>query len=465
MNENRKVWVRRAFKILDRDGNGIITLSEIKQLYNAKMHPDVKAGKRTEDDVLLEFLETFETHHNVLMGKEADGQVTAEEFEEYYNNVSASIDTDEYFALMMKSAWKLDEYSKTYGRGWKGEEETKAPKGSPPKSLRSPKKESAAGAEAKPTSAGSKATSSPHTKKPAVEKLRKALAKRGARGILGLARQFKIADSDGSKQLSLEEFSQIIKDYRIHIEDKEISTLFSLFDKDKNGSISYDEFLRCVRGEMNAFRRGLVELAFKKLDKDGSGEIDIHDLKGVYDAKNHPDVKSGKKTEDQVLGDFLETFEMHMNLGGGVNNQTITKEEFLEYYNNVSASIDDDKYFELVIVNAWKLNGQTASKGGWSESYSKGRPTTSQGAPYGTSAEPTNYSTSLRPQQKRAAGEEDKQPAAGYPSRPKGTSPAKTQTTSYTDKELVEAFRQTLISRGTRGLLSIQRSFRVSRYS
>ena len=28
----------------------------------------------------------------------------------------------------------------------------------------------------------------------------------------------------------------------------------------------------------------------------------------------HPDVKSGKKTEDDVLGEFLDTFELHYSL-------------------------------------------------------------------------------------------------------------------------------------------------------
>ena len=37
-----------------------------------------------------------------------DHIVTKEEFEEYYNNVSSSIDLDEYFAVMMTNAWNLD---------------------------------------------------------------------------------------------------------------------------------------------------------------------------------------------------------------------------------------------------------------------------------------------------------------------------------------------------------------------
>jgi Ca2+-binding EF-hand superfamily protein len=60
---------------------------------------------------------------------------------------------------------------------------------------------------------------------------------------------------------------------------------------------------------MNKFRQQIVRTAFKKIDKDGSGILDINDIKGVYNASRHPDVKSGKKTEDEVLGEFLETFE------------------------------------------------------------------------------------------------------------------------------------------------------------
>ena len=40
----------------------------------------------------------------------------------------------------------------------------------------------------------------------------------------------------------------------------------------------------------------------------------MNDIRGVYNAKNHPDVKSGKKTEDDILGEFLDTFEIHFAL-------------------------------------------------------------------------------------------------------------------------------------------------------
>jgi hypothetical protein len=94
---------------------------------------------------------------------------------------------------------------------------------------------------------------------------------------------------------------------------------------------------------MNSFRKNIVLGAFKKLDRDGSGIIELNDIKGVYSAGSHPEVRSGKKTEDEVLGEFLETFELHHSLnGGGIRDRKVTQEEFIEYYNNVSASIDND---------------------------------------------------------------------------------------------------------------------------
>lgn len=60
MNDRRKALVSRAFKAIDRDGSGTLDQSDIKQSYNAKKHPDVLARKRTEDEILSEFLDTFE---------------------------------------------------------------------------------------------------------------------------------------------------------------------------------------------------------------------------------------------------------------------------------------------------------------------------------------------------------------------------------------------------------------------
>jgi hypothetical protein len=65
---------------------------------------------------------------------------------------------------------------------------------------------------------------------------------------------------------------------------------------------------------MNNFRRNLAEKAFRIMDKDKSGTLNIEDIKGVYNGKKHPDVIAGKKTEEEILGEFLDTFELHYSL-------------------------------------------------------------------------------------------------------------------------------------------------------
>ena len=104
------------------------------------------------------------------------------------------------------------------------------------------------------------------------------------------------------------------------------------------------------------------------MDKDKSGKVDINDIRQSYNAKQHPDVKSGKKTEDEILGEFLDTFEDHfcdMKGHEDARDGVITMDEWLEYYNNVSMSIDDDEYFALMMNNAWNLDGKKVTKKGW----------------------------------------------------------------------------------------------------
>ena len=55
-----------------------------------------------------------------MICKQKDSKITLEEFIEYYNNISMSIDDDEYFEVMMTNAYNLDN-KPNYGKGWKGD--------------------------------------------------------------------------------------------------------------------------------------------------------------------------------------------------------------------------------------------------------------------------------------------------------------------------------------------------------
>lgn len=98
----RLEMVECAFKILDKDGSKIIDASDLAAVYDASQHPDVAEGKKTTAQVTTEFLKGFEG------GTTKDGRISRDEFVKYYEDLGASIPSDEYFVEMMKSCWKLD---------------------------------------------------------------------------------------------------------------------------------------------------------------------------------------------------------------------------------------------------------------------------------------------------------------------------------------------------------------------
>eukprot|EP01036_Dinobryon_divergens_P023420 gene23420-31764_t len=185
-----------------------------------------------------------------------------------------------------------------------------------------------------------------------MELLRESFKARGATGIVGIGRKFRIVDKNKSGTVDLAEFTQMINEHGFKWTTEQIKIVFQSFDKDKSGSLIYDEFLLEIRGEMNYRRHQLVLQAYEILDADKSGVIEIDDIKSKYNGKKHPDVIAGKRTEESVLREFLDTFDSPEGKDGKV-----TPDEFVAYYNNISASIDNDDYFELMIRNAWHISG------------------------------------------------------------------------------------------------------------
>lgn len=350
---------------------------------------------------------------------------------------------------MINNCWKMNNADtlKNDKKGWANKDENP-----------SPNKKQQDALNAKKANVGSKLSSSNTAPQPkqssygnsqvdaVVDKFRSKLLSRGGRGIVGLARQFKIFDDNNSHSLQFDEFVKACKDFRIDLSNSEIRILFQAFDVDGSGEVDYDEFLRNVRGEMNDFRKKLVLQAFDKLDTDKSGIIEVNDLKYVYNVKNNPDVKSGKKTEEEVYGEFIETFEMHHNTKKGHRDRRVTKDEFIEYYNNISCSIDDDAYFEQMMNTAWKLGKSTDPNKNrdtynpLAHPYNVGREkpgaNTIQKAPYGTIENQNNFSTTH-------------------------SSIYRSKDGKATADELLMRLRDKVAARGTRGIFGLRRTFLI----
>ncbi|VDM94958.1 unnamed protein product [Thelazia callipaeda] len=191
-----------------------------------------------------------------------------------------------------------------------------------------------------------KASKELKTAKDPLERLRLQCLIRGNAGIKSLGRSFRIMDDSGDRKLDLEEFRKGLHNFSVNIPNEEIEQLFKKFDKDGSGYIDFNEFLP----PLSKTRVSLIDAAFKKFDKTGDGVVTIEDMEEVYHADRHPKYLSGEKSREDIFKDFLKNFEASGHVDGKV-----TKEEFLNYYCGVSASVDTDAYFDLMMRNAWKL--------------------------------------------------------------------------------------------------------------
>lgn len=93
---------------------------------------------------------------------------------------------------------------------------------------------------------------------------------------------------------------------------------------------------------------------FKQIDIGGTGQLTVAQVKSRYCAANHPDVKSGKRSENEMSVEFNETFDQHHKIKG---SDKVTPEEFIDYYSYVSTQIDSDAQFELIMSNSWNVSG------------------------------------------------------------------------------------------------------------
>ncbi|CUG88213.1 Ca2+-binding protein, putative [Bodo saltans] len=191
----------------------------------------------------------------------------------------------------------------------------------------------------------------------ALQRVKAKILERGGRnGFRGLVRFLGQLDENGDKSLSRAEFRNAMETFGIPMGSSELDAVFNTFDRNGDGKVTIAEFVRTMRGEMNSRRVAIVQEAFTRLNRDGRGDVELHDLIDVFstNASLHPDAGKGASHEE-LIREFLDAW--------GGSNGRISRAQFVEYYSDISAGIDKDDYFELLVRNAWHISGGE----GWCE--------------------------------------------------------------------------------------------------
>ncbi|CCW61673.1 unnamed protein product [Phytomonas sp. EM1] len=201
-------------------------------------------------------------------------------------------------------------------------------------------------------------------------------------GIKAMGRPFREVDADGRRWMGLAGIETLVRDSRafganpfsasraswaasalssttqaredVRSIAEVIYNAFPHDELDERGEsrgVDYDVFMDYIRGTMNEVRKKAVWDVFCQLDFDRDGQIAILDIQARFNAQEHPVVvRDGFFTAEGLLKGFLALWDQNQKEYG-----MVPYAEFLDYYNGLSAIIEDDAVFLSILQTTWKL--------------------------------------------------------------------------------------------------------------
>ena len=151
-------------------------------------------------------------------------------------------------------------------------------------------------------------------------------------------------------RISYNDFINILKGQHLFFNDNEYKILFNSFSYDNY--LLFSKFIREFKKKLNENKLNEVNNIFSILDLENTGNVNINQIKMNFDAKNHPEVISGKKTEEEILLEFIDSFQINnyiLNYGNNNENNIIDFEIFANFYEYVAFVYENDNEFKNIV--------------------------------------------------------------------------------------------------------------------
>uniref|UniRef100_A0A7S1QYL8 EF-hand domain-containing protein n=1 Tax=Neobodo designis TaxID=312471 RepID=A0A7S1QYL8_NEODS len=178
-----------------------------------------------------------------------------------------------------------------------------------------------------------------------------------------------VSKTDG--RITMQELGEGLARYGVPLEEAELVCIFKHLDKGGNGEVGVIDAVKAIRGSMNDRRRGVVARAFHLLEstvgarnKIPHGQpvgVTFGDVLHFFDAAAHPDVEAGVCSADTTAKQLFEEYyaDGSARRQEGLRKAITTLEAFTELYEDWSALVDADHYFERAVRDTWHLSGGT----------------------------------------------------------------------------------------------------------
>ena len=176
------------------------------------------------------------------------------------------------------------------------------------------------------------------------------------------AHHLKSNEDKSTKTTSLETLISTLELLQININTDDVINFFACLDYEQTGKVLTEEILRIILGEISENRKIAIITKFSEMDKDKTGYLPIKFLKNAFNAQFHPDCFLKQKPENEVFDEFMFTFEVFCFLKNISPEKNISYRDFVEYYTPISSSIQDDNYFNDILLGSWNIDEEKHNK-------------------------------------------------------------------------------------------------------
>ena len=325
LNKKRDDIIKNIYDILlEKEGNSgdDLNLKYLKDIYNSKNNYFIK----DEEDNYLEFIDCLEIFHFCYKGYKFEN-FNKKEFVEFYRLISFLINDDNDFISLITNEWRVNENYFKNNFSFKDENQHSHREGENYFLL----------------------------------DLKNELVKIGVKGFLNIHYKFLTLCPNISK-ITLNDLVNILNLNHINFDPDEFKDLFNYFSIDSNNKfLDYTRFIRFFKKELNETKLNIVEKIFLSLQYENSNEeedVPLNQIKNKYKAKNHPEVVSGIKTENEKIKEFRECFDINYDIFNSrkylANNEKMVDfDMFANFYEYVSFIYEGDNEFVNLLVSTW----------------------------------------------------------------------------------------------------------------
>jgi hypothetical protein len=184
-----------------------------------------------------------------------------------------------------------------------------------------------------------------------LERVYPLLRGRGMHYVRRFRRTCELADPPSVGVMRMETFQGCASNMGLRFTKPELHQLSRLFAVgEEEGLVDYRHFFALMAPTMPKVRVEAVRDAYNKLEglADG-GCVEVSIIQGQWNPRCNPSVQQGIMTQFEAMQDFMVQWDV-MSADGSV-----TFEEFLDYYRDVSTAVESDEAFLEIVRCGWGL--------------------------------------------------------------------------------------------------------------